>query len=198
MKRSTLIGGLAVGFALAMTVSAPASAGPVQIIPWEESFTEVHEVGEEDWCPPDVVDFDVTYSFDGGGKDRITTQHDGIIRFAGTYKARATTYSANGKTLMVEIARATAATHEDRRQRRRHPHHLVQGSVTSTKVWLDGTFLFHDTGLVEGDFLVDHNGTPTIPDDDKGLGPVGEIGLHGRFDTADRDFCEDIAFYLAP
>ena len=49
--------------------------------------------------------------------------------------------------------------------------------ATATKVWLDGTFLFHDTGLAEGALLVDHNGTPTIPDDDVFLGPVGEIGL---------------------
>jgi hypothetical protein len=52
------------------------------------------------------------------------------------------------------------------------------------------------TGLVEGAFLVDHNGTPTIPEDDDFIGPVGEIGLHGRFDTEDREFREDLAIYL--
>ena len=195
MKRSTLIGGLAVGLALALTVSAPASATPVQIIPWEESFTEVLKVGAENWCPPDVVDFDVTYSVDAGGIDRIYTQRDGILRFAGTFKA-VETYSANGKTFMIES------------QGNRRDHKIVDNGdgtltidfkdATSTKIWLDGVFLFHDTGLVEGAFLADHNGTPTDPDDDEGIGPVGEIGLHGRFDTADRDFCEDIAFYLAP
>jgi len=68
--------------------------------------------------------------------------------------------------------------------------------ATSTKVWLDGAFLFHDTGLVEGAFLVDHNGTPTDPDDDEFIEVDGQIGFHGRFDTEDRDFCEDIATYL--
>ena len=58
MKRSTLIGGgLAAGLLMSMTVAAPAFAGPVQIFPWEESETIVHEVGEEDWCDPEVVDF---------------------------------------------------------------------------------------------------------------------------------------------
>lgn len=195
MKRSTLIGGIGVGVMLSMTVAAPAFAGPVQIIPWEDSFTEVNEVGDEGWCPPEIVDFDVTQTFEGSGKDRITVQKDGLIRFAGTYRT-VTTYSANGKTL-------TAETHGNFRDA-----DVVDNGdgtltihfrdATSTKVWLDGSFLFHDTGLVEGAFMVDHNGTPTIPDDDKDLGLVGEIGLHGRFDTADRDFCEDIAFYLAP
>ena len=48
--------------------------------------------------------------------------------------------------------------------------------------------------------MTDPNNLPVllVVEDDEGLGPVGEIGLHGRFDTADRDFCEDIAFYLAP
>jgi len=195
MKRSTLIGGLAVGLALALTVSAPASATPVQIIPWEESFTEVLEVGAENWCPPDVVDFDVTYSVDAGGIDRIYTQRDGILRFAGTFKA-VETYSANGKTFMIES------------QGNRRDHKIVdngdgtltiqfKNSVKST-VSIDGEFLFHDSGLDEGAFLVDHNGTPTFPDDDIFLGVVGEPQFHGRGDTVGRDFCEDIAFYLAP
>ncbi len=167
----------------------------MQIIPWEDSFTVVHEVGDEDWCPPDIVDFDVTESFEGSGIDRITTQKDGIIRFAGTFTA-VNTYSANGKNFVVESHGNTRDTE------------IVDNGdgtltisfkdATATKVWLDGTFLFHDTGLVEGAFLVDHNGTPTIPEDDEFLGPAGEIGLHGRFDTEDRDFCEDIAVFLGP
>lgn len=193
MKRSLLIGGIAFGSVLTMAVPAPAFAGPVQIIPWEDSFTHVHEVGEEDWCPPDVVDFAVTETFEGGGKDRITTQKDGLIRFAGTYRT-VTTYSANGHTLLAEShgnVRDTAVVDNGDGTLT-----ISFKDATATKVWLDGAFLFQDTGLVEGDFLADHNGTPTIPEDDEGLGPVGEIGLHGRFDTADREFCEDLAIYL--
>ena len=195
MKRSTLIGGIGAGVMLSIGVAAPALAGPVQIVPWEDSFTHVNEVGDEGWCPPEIVDFEVTQTFEGSGKDRITTQKDGLIRFAGTYR-NVTTYSANGKTLMSE----THGNYRDTGVADNGDGTLTIDfmDATSTKVWLDGTFLFHDTGLVEGAFLVDHNGTPTIPDDDEGIGPVGEIGLHGRFDTADRDFCEDIAFYLAP
>jgi hypothetical protein len=193
MKRSTLVGGIAVGFILAITVPAPAFAGPVQVTPWADSFTIVHEVGEEGWCDPEIVDFEVTETFEGRGIDRITTQPDGIIRYAGTYRVQST-YTADGSDFVVE-------THGNTRDTE-----IVDNGdgtltiwfkdATTTKVWFDGTFLFHDSGLVEGASLVDHNGTPTIPDDDEFLGPVGEIGLHGHFDTADRDFCEDIAIYL--
>ena len=192
MKRSSLIGGAAVGILLGVGVSTPAFAGPVQIIPWEDSFTVVHEVGDEGWCPPDVVDFVVTESIEGSGKDRVTTQKNGLIRFAGTYRS-VTTYSANEKTLLTETHgnfRDTAVVDNG------DTLTISFKDATVTKVWLDGGFLFHDSGLVEGDVLVDHNGTPTNPDDDENLGPVGEIGLHGRFDTGNRDFCEDIATYL--
>ena len=193
MKRSSLIGGAAVGILLGVGVSTPAFAGPVQIIPWEDSFTIVHEVGEEGWCPPDVVDFAVTESLVGSGTDRVTTQKDGLIRFAGTYRTERT-YSANEKSLLAD----THGNYRDAEVVDNGDGTLTISfkDATVTKVWLDGGFLFHDSGLVEGDVLVDHNGTPTNPDDDENLGPVGEIGLHGRFDTGDRDFCEDIATYL--
>ena len=195
MKRSSLIGGVAVGIMLGVGVSTPAFAGPVQIIPWEGSFTVVHEVGEEGWCPADVVDFAVTESAVASGKDRVTTEKDGLIRFAGTYRV-VRTYSANEKTLLAE-------THGNYRDTAIVDNgdgtlEISFKDATATKIWLDGAFLFHDTGLVEGAFLVDHNGTPTIPEDDENLGPVGAIGLHGRFDTGDRDFCEDIAMFLGP
>ena len=193
MKRSVLISGIGAGFMLSISVAAPASAGPVQIIPWEDSYTVVHAVGEDGWCPPDVVDFDVTETFDGSGIDRITTQRDGLIRFAGTYTTD-TAYSANGNTLVnaahgnyrdadvVDNGDGTLTIHfKDAR---------------STKVRLDGTSLFQNTGLVEGSVIFDHNGTPTDPDDDEFIEVDGQIGFHGRFDTEDRDICEDIATYL--
>jgi len=178
---------------LSMAVAAPASAGPVQITPWEDSFTVVHAVGEEGWCPPDVVDFEVTESFDGSGVDRVTTQRDGLIRFAGTYHSD-TTYSANGKTLLAE----SHGNYRDTEVVDNGDGTLTVWfkDATATQVSLDGAFLFHDSGLVQGAGLADHNGTPTDPDDDEFIGFAEEIALHGRFDTGDRDFCEDIATYL--
>ena len=195
MKRSMIIGGIAVAAALTMAVPAPAFAGPVQIIPWEDSGSEVHEVGDDDWCPPEIVDFEVTQSWEASGIDRIKTDRNGLLRFAGTFE-RVNTYSANGKTLVEDI-------HGNTRD-----HKIVDngdGTMTISfkdsvhvTLWLDGEFLFHDSGLVEGAVLIDHNGTPTNPADDTFLGPVGDVELHGRFDTGERDFCEDIATFLGP
>jgi hypothetical protein len=63
MKRSIIIGGIAVAGMLTLAVPAPAFAGPVQIIPWEDSGSVVNEVGAEGWCPADVVDFEVAQSW---------------------------------------------------------------------------------------------------------------------------------------
>ncbi|MBT2497551.1 hypothetical protein J7E25_00400 [Agromyces sp. ISL-38] len=195
MKRSALIGGIAVAAALTMAAPAPAFAGPVQIIPWEDSDSVVVEVGQEGWCPPEIVDFDVVQSWEASGIDRITTGPDGIVSFAGTFE-RVDTYTANDKTLVTEA-------HGNTRD-----HKIVDngdGTLTiwfkdsvQTSTWLDGEFLFHDSGLVEGAFLIDYNGTLSDPEDDTFLGIVEDAELHGRFDTGERDFCEDIATFLGP
>jgi hypothetical protein len=62
---------------------------------------------------------------------------------------------------------------------------------------LDGQRLFLNAGLQQFELLVDHGGTPTDPFDDEVvdfLGPVRDDA--GRWDTADRDFCEDLTTFL--
>jgi len=194
MKRSPFIGGAAIGLMLALGVAAPAFAGPVEIVPWEDpGGTVVLEVGEEEWCPADVVDFEVTYSWEASGIDRITTQKNGIIRFASTFNA-VDTYSANGKTFVIE-SKGNARDHKIIDNGDGTLTIWIKDSVLST-AWLDGEFLFHDSGLVSGAVIIDHNGTPGDPDDDTFLRAVDDFELHGRFDTGDRDFCEDIALFL--
>jgi len=193
MNRSTLIGGVAAGLLLTTTFASPAYAEPVQIIPWEDSFETVHTVGEEEWCDPEVVDFEVAESWTGSGIDRITTEKDGILRFASVYKSVAT-YTANGKTFVVE------AQGNGRDQK------IVDNGDGTLTIWvkesfkstvsLDGGFLFHDSGMNSGAILVDYNGTLSNPDDDVFLGVAEDFVAHGRVDTLDRDFCEDIALYL--
>ncbi|RXZ71728.1 hypothetical protein [Agromyces albus] len=193
MKRSLIIGGIAVAAVLTMAVPAPAFADPVEVVHWEDSGSEVLEVGAEDWCPAEIVDFEVAHSWEGSGIDRITADRDGLIRFAATFQW-VDTYSANGKTFVVD-------------QQGNVRDHKIEdngdGTLTiwfknsvRTEVLLDGEFLFHDSGLAEGAFIVDDNDTPSDPEDDTFIGPVGDDELHGRFDTGERDFCEDIALYL--
>ena len=109
------------------------------------------------------------------------------------YKSVAT-YTANGKTFVVEA------------QGNGRDHEIVDngdGTLTiwvkelfKSTVWLDGEFLFHDSGINSGAILVDYNGTLSDPDDDVFLGVAEDFVAHGRVDTLDRDFCEDIALYL--
>jgi hypothetical protein len=195
MKRSLIIGGIAVAAVLTVAVPAPAFAGPVQIVPWEDNDSVVHEVGEEGWCPPDVVDFEVAHTWESSGIERIKIGRDGLVSFDSTFE-RVDTYSANGKTLVSDA-------HGNSRD-----HKVVDngdGTLTisfkdsvQVAIWLDGEFLFHDSGQVDGTVLIDHNGTPSDPEDDTFLGTVGDVELHGRFDTGERDFCEDIAALLGP
>ena len=193
MNRSTLIGGVAAGLLLTTTLASPAYAGPVEVIPWEDSYETVHLVGEEEWCDPDVVDFEVAESWEGSGIDRVTTEEDGILRFASVYKSVAT-YTANGKTFVVE-AQGNGRDHEIVDNGDGTLTIWVKESFKST-VWLDGEFLFHDSGINSGAILVDYNGTLSDPDDDVFLGVAEDFVAHGRVDTLDRDFCEDIALYL--
>jgi len=193
MKRSTLIGGVVAGLLLSTTIASPAHAGPVEIIPWEDSFETVHAVGEEDWCDPEVVDFEVAQSWEGSGVDRITTQKDGIVRFAGVHKS-VDAYTANGKTFVVE----SVGNSRD--------HKIVDNGDGTLTIWIkdsfkstasiDGELLFHDSGINSGAILVDYNGTLSNPDDDVFLGIAEDFVAHGRVDTIDRDFCEDLAIYL--
>jgi hypothetical protein len=195
MKRSLIIGGIAVAAVLTMAVPAPAFADPVQIVPWEDSDSVVHDVGEEGWCPAEVVDFEVAQSWEASGIDRIETDRNGVVSFAATFE-RVNTYSANGKTLREDL-------HGNARD-----HKIVDngdGTLTiwfknslHAMIWLDGEFLFHDSGLVEGAILIDYNGTLSDPENDIFLGPVEDAESHGRFDTGERDFCEDIATFLGP
>jgi hypothetical protein len=193
MKRSLIIGGIAVAAVLTIAVPAPAFAGPVEVVHWEDSGSEVLEVGEEGWCPADTVDFEVAHSWEGSGIDRITADRDGLVRFATTFQW-VDTYSANGKTFVLD-------QHGNVRDHKIEDN--GDGTLTiwfkdsvRTEVSLDGEFLFHDSGLAEGAFLVDHNGTPSDPEDDEFIGDLGDVQEHGRWDTSDRDFCEDIALYL--
>jgi hypothetical protein len=60
----------------------------------------------------------------------------------------------------------------------------------------DGTRLFMDTGTVRAEILIDHGGTPFDPSDDKFIEFLGVTANPGQSDTAERDFCTDLATFL--
>ena len=72
---------------------------------------------------------------------------------------------------------------------------IIAQSAGSTR-WYDsdGTVVLKDTGLFRFVITIDHGGTPTDPSDDQEIS--FEIVKHaGLNDTADRDFCEDLALF---
>ena len=61
----------------------------------------------------------------------------------------------------------------------------------------DGEFLFNDPGQIRVEFLIDHGGTPTDPEDDVVLDETLVKGSTGRNDTEGRDFCEDLHMFTS-
>jgi hypothetical protein len=193
MTRSTVLGGAAIGFLLSMAASTPAVAGATQVVPWQDSGSVVHAVGEVDWCSPDVVDFEIIQRWEARGIDRISTHGDGLIHFAGTHQS-VDTYSANG----IDVVIASTGRSRDQRIAYNGDGTLTIRFTNSstTTASIDGVPLFHDAELVDGAVVIDHGGTPTDPGDDIFLGTTGGVVSHGRYDANDRDFCEDLATYL--
>lgn len=192
MHRRTSIIGLAAAAALTLVFPSPAFAAPGQVEHWEDEGSNVLEVGAEDWCPADVVDFEVTHSWVGSGVERISADRNGILHFANTFKW-VDTFSANGSTFVLD------------RHGHGRDHEIVDNGDGTLTIWfkesvrtnvlVDGEKVLHNAGLAEGELLVDHGGTPGDPDDDEFIAEV-DFQLHGRWDTADRDFCADIALFL--
>jgi hypothetical protein len=61
----------------------------------------------------------------------------------------------------------------------------------------NGEFLFNDPGQIRVELLIDHNGTPTDPDDDEILSETLVKGSTGRNDTEGRDFCDDFHLFTS-
>ena len=148
------------------------------------------------WCPPTSSTSTSPRRRGASGKVRFIQHRTASSASRAPIGSATWTNGETGKTLRCRAA--TAATRTcSRRQRRRHPHHRRPSTRRRRSIWLRWHVPVPSTPARRGRaFLVDHNGTPTIPDDDEFLGPVGAIGLHGRFDTEDRDFCADIMEFL--
>ena len=75
---------------------------------------------------------------------------------------------------------------------------LIQASGGSR--WYDGEgkLVLRDPGLVRFEILVDHNGTPSDPSDDKEIANLGIVkGSTGLNETEGRDFCDDIILFTS-
>lgn len=69
---------------------------------------------------------------------------------------------------------------------------LVQVAGVTRWMDADGKLLYVDSGTLQAEWRVDHNGTPDDPFDDGDAEFVGIVrDLTGKTDTFGRDFCAD-------
>jgi hypothetical protein len=186
LSRTVLMtAGLAV--AVSMSTASLAAAQPIAQEHFHDSGSEVIE----EFCGDLTVrhDFEVDVYFSGKPHGP-----DGLIYFAD--RARGTdawTNLANDKTFTVTFA----GQQKDQQVTDNGDGTLTIQVLVAGRALAygpDGTrFLFLDAGMSRFQFMVDHGGTPTDPDDDQEIeGSFELLQEAGRADTAGRDFCEDI------
>jgi hypothetical protein len=183
-----LTAGLAV--AVSMSTAGLAAAQPIEQEHFHDSGSEVIE----EFCGDLTVrhDFEVDVYFSGKPHGP-----DGLIYFADRVRATdAWTNLANDKTFTV----AQAGQQKDQRVTDNGDGTLTILVLVAGRSFAfgpDGTRLFLDAGTFRFQFLVDHGGTPTDPDDDVEIeGSFELVKEAGRADTAGRDFCDDIHDFI--
>jgi hypothetical protein len=181
--------GLAV--AVSMTTAGLAAAQPIEQEHVHDSGSEIIE----EFCGDLTVrhDFEVDVYFSGKPHGR-----DGLIYFADRVRATDSwTNLANDKTFTVTFA----GQQKDQRVTDNGDGTLTILVLVAGRSFAygpDGTrFLSLDAGTFRFQFVVDHGGTPTDPDDDEEIeGSFELVKEAGRSDTAGRDFCEDIHEFI--
>jgi hypothetical protein len=174
--------GLAVG--VSMSTAGLAAAQPIEQEHFHDSGSEVIE----EFCGDLTVRHD--FEADGyfSGKSRGP---DGLIYFAERFRLTdAWTNLANDKTFTVTFAG---------QQKDQQVTDNGDGTLTiqvliagrNFRYGPDGTRLALDAGIFRFQFLVDHGGTPTDPDDDEEIEGSFEL-LQDTAGRAGIDFCDDI------
>ena len=184
-----LVAGLTVG--VLISPAGLAAAKPIEQEHFHDSGSEVIE----EFCGDLTVrhDFEVDVYFSGKPHGP-----DGLIYFADRVRATDSwTNLANDKTFTV----AFAGQQKDQRVTDNGDGTLTIQVLTAGRSFAFGPvgtrFLFLDAGTFRFQFLVDHGGTPTDPDDDEEIeGSFELVKEAGRADTAGRDFCEDIHDFI--
>jgi hypothetical protein len=175
--------------------AAPALAKPLEQDHFTDSGSAIAQIEEPGFCAG-VVNFPVLHEWDAKGSFLLVRRGDGFAYAATRFRATDVwTNTRNGKALTVTVVG------QDRDQKI-----VDNGDGTLTieiafpgvqKVYgPDGTRLFMDTGTVRAEVLIDHGGTPFEPSDDEFVEFLGVIANPGKSDTADRDFCADLASFL--
>lgn len=184
---------LATAAALLAGSNTAASAEVIEAEHIRFSDTHIEQEEHEGFCPN--VTFPVLFTGEGHAFFQIRALSDGLLHFSSNFEAHETyTNTVNGESLRFQ--------HSFRSQDVRVTDngdgtltivfHFVGGSLVFGP---DGQLLFRDKGNFTETVLIDHNGTPDLPDDDIFITQLDE-SFHGIAESADRDFCEDLVLFL--
>ncbi|MCF4122499.1 hypothetical protein L1785_16090 [Antribacter sp. KLBMP9083] len=195
MKRLLKISAAAA--AVVMVLAAPAAAEPAVFV---EHWTEHDEflaqerfsTPEEEWCPQ--VDFPVWVEEDASGTFRLLSHGDSPLYGASTFSSEGSfTNLDNGLTFSFISSGQEKDVHVTD----------LGGGLLSIEVQItsrttfygpDGEKLFLDAGRVSFTLVIDTKGTPSNEDDVEVSFEFG--GATGHFQTAGRNFCDDLIEFI--
>jgi hypothetical protein len=171
--------------------AAPALARPLEHDHFDEGTSAIAQEEFPGFCDT-IVDFPVLHEHNAQGMFLFVLHGDGLAYGGGP--ARSTDVWTN--TLNEQTFTITAAGQQrDLKVTDNGDGTLtIEGMLAGVQKAYgpDGTLLFIDSGTVRFEFLVDHSGTPSDPTDDEFIRDLGVTAMHGRVDTAGRDFCQDL------
>ena len=196
MKHKVLaaLGAMISVIGMSIAAAAPASAKPVEHDHFVDSGSEIIQEVDPLFCEG-IVDFPVLHEWNAEGMVLLVERGDGLIYGKSAVQATDTwTNTLNDKTVTI-----TRSGQDRDRQVTDDGDGTVTIEVAVSGVQKaygpDGERLFIDAGIFGFEILIDTAGTAD-PSDDQFIDFLGETGSHGRMDTQNRDFCEDMVLFI--
>lgn len=196
VRKLILVGGLT-SLALSVTVAA---AGAKPLV--RAHFHDVGSVEIPDFCKDEPDDGDsglkVREDFDVSGNFMINSHGSaGLPYFSNTvHGTDSFTNLANGKSFTIVfnfVEKDLKVTDNGDGTLT-----ILVNAAGGQRIYgPNGKLLFRDPGMVRYEFLIDHNGTPTDPQDDEFVEFLGIVKEStGLNETEGRDFCDDIRTFI--
>lgn len=197
MKHKVLVALGAMISVIGMSIAAavPASAKPLEHDHFVDSGSEIARDVDPLFCAG-IVDFPVLHEWNVEGMFLLVERGDGLVYGRNVIQATDVwTNTLNGKTITV------TRSGQDRDQQITDNGDgtlTIEVAISGVqKVYgPDGERLFIDAGTFGFEILIDTAGTPADPSDDRFIEFLGETGSHGRMDTLNRDFCQDLVTFI--
>ena len=192
-KILTALGAAISALGIAAATAAPGLAQPLEHDHFVDSGSEIAQEADPLFCAG-VVDFPVLHEWNAKGMVLLVERGDGLIYGKSAVQATDSwTNTLNGKTV------TTTRSGQDRDTQVTDNGDgtlTIEVAVSGVQKAYgpDGERLFIDAGTFGFKILLDTAGTPDPSDDLTEF--LGETGSHGRMDTLNRDFCQDLVTFI--